>query len=141
MLDLVLKVPETQDELEQCSKLLHETCVGSGFILFKPCGTRDTKYHSSPTTTTLCASFDGAVVETIFMLREGAFRFPMQPAFDIEVLRKKGGNIAGISASAIRFDFRKNVGAIIFPFMKFMRQHGAEFFDTRHLVIAVKPKK
>ena len=59
----------------------------------------------------------------------------------IEVLRKKGGNIVGISVSAIRFDFRKTVGAILFPVMKFMHRHGTELIDTWHLVIAVNPKK
>ena len=79
---LGFKVPETQDEFEQCSNLLHETYVGSRFMLLEPSGIRVCKYHALPTTTTLCALFDGVLVGTISMLREGVFRFLMQTASD-----------------------------------------------------------
>lgn len=138
---LELKIAETREELEACFSILHDAYVGSGFMKPDPSGMRITIYHALPTTTTLCAKFDGRVVGTISMIRDGVFGFPLQSIFDLEAVRAKGGQIAEISALAVHPDFRKTGGAILFPLMKFMRQYCSEYFDTRHLVIAVNPDR
>lgn len=138
---LVLKVADTREELEACFRILHDAYVGSGFMKPDPSGMRVTAYHALPTTTTLCATYDGTVVGTISMIREGVFGFPLQSVFDLEGVRAKGGKIAEISALAVAPAFRKTGGAILFPLMKFMHQYCTEYFDTRHLVIAVNPDK
>ncbi|MDC8786186.1 GNAT family N-acetyltransferase [Roseateles koreensis] len=138
---LVLKIADTEEELADCFKLLHDAYVSSGFMVPDPSGMRVTIYHALPTTTTLCAKYDGKVVGTISMIREGVFGFPLQSVFDLENVRANGGNIAEISALAVHPDFRKTGGAILFPLMKFMHEYCTEFFDTRHLVIAVNPEK
>ncbi|ALV06740.1 GNAT family N-acetyltransferase [Roseateles depolymerans] len=138
---LELKVAETEEELEACFHILHDAYVGSGFMKPDPSGLRVTIYHALPTTTTLCAKYDGEVVGTISMVREGVFGFPLQSVFDLEGVRAKGGKVAEISALAVAPAFRKTGGAILFPLMKFMHQYCTEFFDTRHLVIAVNPDK
>ncbi|UXH80214.1 GNAT family N-acetyltransferase [Roseateles amylovorans] len=138
---LELKVAETQEELDACFRILHDAYVGSGFMKPDPSGLRVTIYHALPTTTTLCAKYDGVVVGTISMVREGVFGFPLQSVFDLEGVRAKGGKIAEISALAVAPAFRKTGGAILFPLMKFMHQYCTEYFDTRHLVIAVNPDK
>lgn len=138
---LELKIAQTRGELEDCFSILHDAYVASGFMKPDPSGMRITPYHALPTTTTLCAKYDGRVVGTISMIREGVFGFPLQAIFDLARVRAKGGNIAEISALAVHPDFRKTGGAILFPLMKFMHQYCAEYFDTRHLVIAVNPEK
>lgn len=138
---LVLKIAQTQLELEACFRILHDAYVASGFMKADPSGMRITKYHALPTTTTLCAVYDGRVVGTISMIREGVYGFPMQSVFDLEQVRARGGQIAEISALAVHPDFRKTGGAILFPLMKFMHEYCTEYFDTRHLVIAVNPEK
>ncbi len=140
-LRLSLKIAETQEELEACFRILHDAYVGSGFMKPDPSGMRITCYHALPTTTTLCAKFDGQVVGTISLVREGVFGFPMQSAFDLSGVRKKQGQIAEISALAVHPDFRKTGGAILFPLMKFMYEYCTTYFDTRHLVIAVNPNR
>ena len=106
-----------------------------------PSGMRVTMYHALPTTTTLAAKWDGRVVGTISLVREGVFGFPLQTIFDLSELRAQGGNIAEVSALAVHPDFRKTGGAILFPLMKFMYEYATKYFDTRHLVIAVNPDK
>lgn len=138
---LELKIAESKEELEACFQILHDAYVGSGFMKPDPSGMRVTMYHALPTTTTLCAKYDGRVVGTISMIREGVFGFPLQSVFELEHVRAKGGNIAEISALAVHPDFRKTGGAILFPLMKFMHEYCTEYFDTRHLVIAVNPEK
>ena len=138
---LVLKIAETRDELEACFSLLHDAYVSSGFMRPHPSGMRVTLYHALPTTTTLCAKFDGKVVGTVSIVREGVFGFPMQTAFDLGSVRAKGGNIAEISALAVHPDFRKTGGKILFPLLKFIYEYCTRHFDTRHLVIAVNPDR
>jgi len=138
---LELKVAETQEELEECFRILHDAYVASGFMKPAPSGLRVTMYHALPTTTTLCAKYDGRVVGTMSMIREGVFGFPLQTVFDLSEVRAKQGQIAEISALAVHPDFRKTGGAILFPLMKFMYEYCTEYFDTRHLVIAVNPDK
>ena len=138
---LVLKVAETREELEACFKILHDAYVGAGFMKPHPSGLRVTLYHALPTTTTLCAKWDGQVVGTLSMIREGVFGFPLQSVFDLAPVRAREGQIAEISALAVHPDFRKTGGAIMFPLMKFMHQYCVSFFDTRHLVIAVNPDR
>ncbi len=138
---LKLKIAETQEELEQCFALLHDAYVAAGFMKPAPSGLRATLYHALPTTTTLCAKFDGQVVGTLSLIRESVFGFPLQAIFDLTEIRQRGGKIAEVSALAVHPDFRKTGGAILFPLMKFMYEYCTEFFDTRHLVIAVHPSR
>ena len=94
-----------------------------------------------PSTTTLCAKFDGEVVGTMSLIRESVFGFPLQTIFDLGLVRAHKGNIAEVSALAIHPKFRKTGGSILFPLMKFMYEYCTTFFDTRHLVIAVNPNR
>ena len=138
---LTLKIAETQDELEACFRLLHDAYVSSGFMRPDPSGMRVNVYHALPTTTTLCAKFDGEVVGTISLIRESVFGFPLQSIFDLHGLREKKGRIAEVSALAVHPRFRNTGGSILFPLMKFMYEYSRTFFDTRHLVIAVHPNR
>jgi GNAT superfamily N-acetyltransferase len=138
---LELKIAETQGELEACFALLHDAYVSSGFMQPHPSGLRVTPYHALPTTTTLCAKFDGQVAGTLSIVREGVFGFPMQSAFELSAVRAREGRIAEISALAVHPDFRRTGGSILFPLMKFMYEYCTQYFDTRHLVIAVNPNR
>ena len=138
---LELKIADTQDELEACFRILHDSYVASGFMRPDPSGLRVTAYHALPTTTTLCAKFDGQVVGTLSLIREGVFGFPMQSAFDLAPVRARQGRIAEISALAIDPKYRRTGGKVLFPLMKFMYEYCRRYFDTRHIVIAVNPNK
>lgn len=138
---LQLKIADSRDELEACFHLLHDAYVDAGFMKPDPSGMRATIYHALPTTTTLCAKYDGEVVGTMSLIRESALGFPLQAIFDLSDLRAREGNIAEVSALAVHPNFRKTGGAILFPLMKFMYEYCTTFFDTRHLVIAVNPNR
>jgi GNAT superfamily N-acetyltransferase len=137
---LSLKIADTREELEACFRLLHDAYVGNGFMQPHPSGMRINIYHALPTTTTLCAKFDGEVVGTISLIRESLFGFPLQSVFDLRALREQRGRIAEVSALAVHARFRNTGGSILFPLMKFMYEYCEAFFDTRHLVIAVNPR-
>lgn len=138
--NLVLKIADTQEEIEACLKLLHDCYIECGFMKPDPSGMRVTIYHALPTTTTLCAKFNDRVVGTISLIRDGPFGFPLQKIFDLREIRLKEGAIAEVSALAVHRSFRRQGGIIFLPLMKFMYQYCVAFFDVRHLVIAVNPR-
>jgi hypothetical protein len=84
---------------------------------------------------------NGEVVGTLSMVRDGVFGLPLQSAFDLQAVRAEPGQLAEISALAIRPDYRRTGGTILFPLMKFMYEYCTRYFDTRHLLIAVNPNK
>lgn len=136
---LEFKIAETKEELEACYAVLHDAYVDSGFMKPSASGLRVTLYHALPTTTTLCAKYDGQVIGTISLIRESELGVPLQSIFDLTDVRAKGGNIAEVSALAIHRKFRRTGGSVLFPLMKFMYEYCTKFFDIRHLVIAVNP--
>jgi GNAT superfamily N-acetyltransferase len=138
---LQLSIATSAEDLEACFALLHDAYVASGFMKPDPSGLRVTPYHALPTTTTLQARWDGEVVGTLSIIREGVFGFPLQSVFDLTQLRAQDGRIAEISALAIHPRFRKTGGTVLFPLMKFMYEYCTRYFDTRHLVIAVNPNR
>jgi GNAT superfamily N-acetyltransferase len=138
---LTFKIADTREELDACFRLLHDAYVGSGFMKPDPSGMRVTIYHALPTTTTLCAKYDGQVVGTVSIIREGVFGFPLQAAFDLTTVRQKPGSIAEISALAVHPSFRKTGGTVLFPLMKYLYEYCVKYFDTGHMVIAVNPDR
>lgn len=138
---LEIRIVDSRQDLEACFRLLHDAYVASGFMKPHPSGLRVTPYHALPTTTTIAAFWDGEVVGTLSMIREGVFGFPLQSVFDLTAVRAQPGRIAEISALAVHPKFRSTGGRILFPLMKFMHDYCVHYFDTRHLVIAVNPAK
>jgi len=138
--NLVLKIADTQEEIEASLALLHDAYVDSGFMEPQPSGMRVTIYHALPTTTTLCAKYNDKVVGTLSLIRDGSFGFPLQKIFDLTEVRAKKGEIAEVSALAVHPKFRRQGGIILFPLMKCMYEYSVTFFDVRHLVIAVNPR-
>lgn len=137
---LIFKIAETREELEACFRLLHDVYVRQGFMEPDPSGMRVTIYHALPTTTTLCAIFDGKVVGTLSLIRESAIGFPLQRIVDLTSVRAKRGNIAEVSALAIHPAFQGLGGMVLLPLLKFLYEYCTSLFDTRHLVIAVHPR-
>lgn len=136
---LVFKIAETREELEACFRLLHDVYVQRGYMQRDPSGMRVTIYHALPTTTILCAKFDGKVVGTLSLIRESAIGFPLQRVFDLSSVRARRGNIAEVSALAIHPEFQHG-GTVLFPLMKMIYEYSTTLFDTRHLVIAINPR-
>lgn len=137
---LTLKIADTKEELEGCFAVLHDTYVESGFMKPDPSGMRLSVHYALPTTTILCAIYDGKVAGTVSLIRENLLGMPLQEAFDLTELRSKGGCIVEISALAISRRFRKNSGSILLALMKFVYDYSMAHINPRHLVIAVNPR-
>lgn len=137
---LVLKLAQTQNELEQAFRLLHDEYVRAGLMKPHPSGMRITPYHALPSTSTLIALWDNEVVGTLSIIRESAFGFPMDRIFDTQNLKNNGARLAEISALAIKKNHRQNRGHILFPLLKFVYEYCMKYFGVDYMVVACHPK-
>lgn len=137
---LVVKIAESREELEACFRLLHDRYVRCGYMAPDVSGMRVTIYHALPTTTILCALFDGRVVGTLALIRENVMGLPLQRIFDLTAVRAKHGKLAEVSGLAIAPDFRGVGGLVLLPLLKFVYEYCTALADIRHLLIATHPR-
>lgn len=136
---LRFKIAETQEELDQAFKLLHDSYVSENLMTPHPSGLRVTKYHALPSTSTLIAIENDVVVGTLSLIRQSSFGLPLETIFNIDCV-PPSARIAEVSSLAIRKDFLHQRGRILFPLLKFLYHYGHEYFGVTHFVIAVNPK-
>ena len=136
---LRFKVAETQEELEQAFAILHDAYVADGLMKPHPSGLRVTKFHSLPSTTTLVAVENGAVVGTVSLVRRNSFGLPLESIFSIDHLTH-GNRVVEVSSLAIKNGMQHQRGRLLFPLLKFMFHYSTEYFGVSHFVIAVNPK-
>ena len=136
---LVLKVAESQEEIESAFRLLHDAYVRAEFMRPDPSGLRVTVYNALPTTTTLIACYAGKVVGTVSLIRESLFGFPMQEVFNIDSIRAKGGGVAEVSGLALQQGLQAAADLVLFPLFKFVYEYSRKYVGLRHLVIAAHP--
>jgi hypothetical protein len=81
------------------------------------------------------------VVGTVSLIRKSKLGFPMQRIFDLEPVRREGGNMAEVSGLAIERRFDSAISQVLIPLLKFMYEYAEYRFDTRHLVAAFHPRR
>lgn len=138
---LEIKLAEDEAELESAFRILHDAYVDSGFMKPSPSGMRVTKYHALPSTSTLVAKWDGEVVATLSIIRDGSFGLPLEGGFDISRFRAGGKRPVEISSLAIKPGFRGNRGETLLPLLKAMWLYCTKYFGVDDLLIAVNPRR
>lgn len=136
---LRFKVAETESELSQAFRLLHDAYVKEKLMDPHPSGMRITKYHMLPSTTTLVAIENGIVVGTVSLIRQSSFGLPLKSIFEIDNI-PAGSRLAEVSALAIKKEYLHQRGRILFPLLKFLYHYSRDCFGVTHFVIAVNPK-
>lgn len=136
---LRFKVAETESELEQAFKLLHDAYVSENLMTPHQSGLRVTKYHALPSTTTLIALENQTVVGTVSLIRQSSFGLPLESIFDLSCA-PTDSRVAEVSSLAIKKEYQSQRGRILFPLLKFLYHYSYEYFGVSHFVIAVNPK-
>ena len=100
--ELVLKQADTEDEIQQALKLVHDSYVELNYMDPKESELRFSKFHALPTTVILVAKFDDVVVGTISIIPDSSLGLPVDTTWDLGKYRRKGKLIAEISSLAIK---------------------------------------
>ncbi len=135
-----LKVAETAEELEAAFRILHDAYVEKGYMDPQPSGMRLSVFHALPSTSTLIVLWEKEVVGTVSIIRSNPIGLPLEKIFCVDDLRTQGQRVAEISALAIKKEFRRKGGELLFPLLKFLYEYCIGYFGVDHLVIAVNPK-
>lgn len=139
-LDFCFKIAKTESELEAAFAILHDAYVEQGYMKPSASGIRVTKYHALPTTTTLIAKYKEQVVGTISILRDAGLGLPLDSAFNLQILKNKFGQIAEVSSLAIKKEFRKEHGYLLWPLLKYFYHYSKHLMRLKAIVVGVHPK-
>ncbi|MCB0384722.1 MAG: hypothetical protein KDD43_04955 [Bdellovibrionales bacterium] len=139
--DMHFKIAETTHELEGAFALLHDAYVEMGYMEPHPSGMRVTFYHLLPSTTTIVGMYRGEVVSTLSIVRDTSHGLPLESEFSVAHLRAEGATIAEISSLAVRKDFRKTGGMVLFPLFRFLWIYCRHYFGVDYIVMASHPKR
>lgn len=135
----VIKIAETQEELSQAFRVLHDSYVAKKYMSPSPSQMRVTPYHVLPTTTTFIALVGSEVVGTMSIIKDGVFGLPTEHLFDLSFLRKKGAKLAEVSSLAIDPKYRTRGGACLFLLIKYLIDYAYNFMGVDTLAISVNP--
>ena len=138
--DLIFKVAQTKEELEQAFRLLHDNYVAAGLMEPHPSGMRLTKYHTLPSTSTLVAVLNKQVLGTVSLIRTNPFGLPCEHLYDLTFLKRKRARIAEISALSIEPSYSNRQGALLWPLIKYMLEYCQNYFGVDEFVIVVHPR-
>jgi hypothetical protein len=138
---LVIKLAETQEELQSAFRLLHDSYVKGGLMNPHPSGMRILSQHLLPQTTVIVAKWNDVVIGTLSLIRDNSLGLPMETVFDLTQLRKQNGTgrLAEVSSLAVDPKYRKEVGQALFPLFRFVYHYGVSCFGIHGFVIAVNP--
>ncbi len=139
--NIVFKVAESRDELEQAFRVLHDAYVGQGYMEPDPSGLRVTKYHALPTTTILIAKEinSGVVVATVSIFRNTEMGLPLDSIFPMDELKKKYNHLAEVSSLAIRSDYRSKPEQMLWPLLRYFYTYLRHVMRVDAYVIGVHP--
>lgn len=139
--NLSFKLADTEEELEQAFRILHDNYVQQGFMSPRNCGLRVTPHFVLPTTVTLVGKEEEKVIGTLSIIRDSVLGLPLEKVFDISAIKAKSQRYAEISALAITRGYRRSHGGqVFFPLLKLMYEFCINSLDVQDLLIVIEPK-
>lgn len=133
---IVLKQAETEDEIKQALKIVHDSYVELNYIDPTESQLRFSKFHALPTTVILVAKWQNEVIGTLSIIPDSALGLPSDTTWPLDRYRKNGNVIAEISSLAIKKDFRMRRGKLLLPLCKIMYQFCTQILQLDGIIIA-----
>lgn len=135
---LKIKLAETQNEILESYRILHDAYVEAGYIKSSSTGKRIIKHFCLPTTSTIVAKIDDEVVGTLSIIQRTNLGLPFENIYQIPDDYKKI-RIAEVSSLAIDSKFRLKGGAIFLPMCKFFYEYVTNYLLIDRVYISVIP--
>jgi hypothetical protein len=140
--NLVFKVADSREELEQSFHLVYRAYLKLGYVKPNKFEMRATAHHALASTSTLIAKDGDRVIGTLTLVRDSPLKLPLENTFDVQILRSKARRLAEITSLVIDPDYRQRAGGqILFPLLKLMYEYTSNYFGADQLVIAISPKE
>lgn len=134
--ELTLKLAETEDEIEQALRLVHDAYVELEYMDASETKMRFTKHHAHPNAVILIAKWLDDVIGTLTIIPDSALGLPSDSTWSFDRYRAEGKIIAEISSLTIKKDFRMRRGRLLLPLCKFMYVFCTEYLKLDGVVAA-----
>lgn len=134
--ELVFKVAQTTDEIEQAFRIIHDGFVESKLMDPNEARLRITKYYCLPSTALLVCKHKDEVIATISLIGDSAFGLPTEEFRDLSEFRDRGMKLAEISGLAIKKNNQAKRGKLLLPLFKFMYRYAQDIMKADGLVIS-----
>ncbi len=140
--DIVLKIAETKEELEQAYKLVHEVYLEEGYTDNSPSKMRIKLINALPNTTTFIAKAGDKVIATMTLFEDSIMKLPMDELYNDELnkLRSQGRKFMEVGALASHPAYRKSNQILPTSITKIMFTYAMKHLKIDDLVIIVNPK-
>lgn len=133
---LIFRQAETEDEIRQALKLVHDSYVELNYMDRTESELRFSAFQALPTTVILIAKWEDEVIGTISIVPDSGLGLPSDSTWDLSKYRKKGKLIAEITSLAIKKSFRMRRGKLLLPLCKIMFLYCEKVFKLDGIVIA-----
>jgi len=139
---LVFKVAETDDELEQAFRVVHDSYVAEKYMQPDPCGIRLSLYHAMPYTTTFIGVRNGEVLVATSLFMDSPLGLPMDSLYkrELDELRSKYRLIAEIGAFAVRPGQKNRDTNVALHLQKLVFKYTLERLRIDDIVVTINPK-
>lgn len=135
--DIIFKIAETKDEVEQSLRLLYQAYAEFSLTEPDPDQIRVTVYHTLPTTSILLAKHKDKVIGTLSLIRDNPLGLPAESHYDLSYLRNQNYELAETSSLAIDREWR---GKIFFHLLKFFYEYSQKYFHIDSVVLTTHSK-
>lgn len=133
---IIFKQATSKDEIEQALALVYNAYIHLNYIDENSDQLHLNKYLTLPTTTILVIKKNDEVIGTMSIILDSSLGLPTETTWTIDEFRKKGQNIAEISALTIKKDFKGNKGQLLLPLCKLMFSFCLNILNLNTIVIA-----
>jgi hypothetical protein len=136
--NIIYKIADTSQELEQAYKLVHDVYLKMGFMNIDPSGMRLSKYNAMPSTHTFIAKLNNEVVMTLTLFADSFIGLPLDCEYkeELQFLRDEGRYIGEIGANA-SIMHNQNV---VFHMFKMVFNYAKNYQLLDDIVVSLRPK-
>ena len=141
--DIIIKVAESKDELEQAYKLVHQVYLEEGYADDNPSKMRIKLVNALPNTTTFVGKIGEKVIATMTLFEDSPMELPMDELYNDELneLRAQGRKFMEVGALASHPDYRRSNQILPTSITKTMLTYSMKHLKIDDLVIIVNPKR
>lgn len=136
--DLIFKHAETEDEIEQALRLVHDSYVELKYIRPHDSQLRFTKFQALPTSVILIAKFKDEVIGTMSIIPDSQMGLPSDATWNLDHYRDKGHLIAEASALTIKKNYRKFRGKFLLALTKIVYQYCLQILKVDGIIVAMR---
>lgn len=138
--NVVIKLANTQDELEQAYRLLHNAYVKQNLMDPHPSGLRFNIWSALPYTSVIIAKCGEKIIGTVSLIIDSQIGLPSDKIYkkEIDSQRNNGKRIVEVSAFAVDPDFRQDGHKISLYLMKYLYQYSCKTLKADFLCASIR---